>query len=141
MKETSTGVNLYDSDQADRVILTSEFVDKYKKNKPDEFKTKLDPRIYFLRFNQKNATFKNQKVREAIDLAYDKKGIADVILNDGSLPAYFLVPEKFTTGPDGKDFRSVNKNFRDSKDNAEKAKKLWEEAKKSLVKIQLRLNY
>ena len=47
------------------------------------------------------------KVREAIDLAYDKK--ADVILNDGSLPAYFLVPEKFTTGPDGKDFRSVNK--------------------------------
>ncbi|WP_338260151.1 ABC transporter substrate-binding protein, partial [Bacillus anthracis] len=55
-----------------------------------------------------------------------------VILNDGSLPAYFLVPEKFTTGPDGKDFRSVNKNFRDSKDNAAKAKKLWEEAKKEL---------
>ena len=53
VKETSTGVNLYDSDQADRVILTSEFVDKYKKNKPDEFKTKLDPRMYFLRFNQK----------------------------------------------------------------------------------------
>ena len=39
--------------EADRVILTSEFVDKYKKNKPDEFKTKLDPRMYFLRFNQK----------------------------------------------------------------------------------------
>ncbi|PGA05831.1 peptide ABC transporter substrate-binding protein [Bacillus toyonensis] len=132
VKETSTGVNLYDSDQADRVILSSEFVDKYKKNKPDEFKTKLDPRMYFLRFNQKNATFKNQKVREAIDLAYDKKGIADVILNDGSLPAYFLVPEKFTKGPDGKDFRTVNKNFRDSKDNAAKAKKLWEEAKKEL---------
>ena len=53
VKETSTGVNLYDSDQADRVILSSEFVDKYKKNKPDEFKTKLDPRMYFLRFNQK----------------------------------------------------------------------------------------
>ncbi len=28
--------------KADRVILSSEFVDKYKKNKPDEFKTKLD---------------------------------------------------------------------------------------------------
>ncbi|MDM5188274.1 peptide ABC transporter substrate-binding protein [Bacillus sp. DX4.1] len=132
VKETSTGVNLYDSDQVDRVILSSEFVDKYKKNKADEFKTKLDPRMYFLRFNQQNATLKNQKVREAIDLAYDKKGIANVILNDGSLPAYFLVPEKFTTGPDGKDFRTVNKNFRDSKNNAEKAKKLWEEAKKEL---------
>ena len=31
VKETSTGVNLYDSDQADRVILSSEFVDKYKR--------------------------------------------------------------------------------------------------------------
>ena len=69
------------------------------------------------------------------------KGIADVILNDGSLPAYFLVPEKFTTGPDGKDFRSVNKNFRDSKDNAEKAKNYGKKRRKSLVKIQLRLNY
>ena len=47
--------------EADRVILSSEFVDKYKKNKPDEFKTKLDPRMYFLRFNQKNATFKTKK--------------------------------------------------------------------------------
>lgn len=40
------------------------------------------------------------------------------------MPAYFLVPEKFTTGPDGKDFRTVNKNFRDSKDNAAKAKNM-----------------
>ena len=61
VKETSTGVNLYDSDQADRVILTSEFVDKYKKNKPDEFKTKLDPRMYFLRFNQKMQLLKIKK--------------------------------------------------------------------------------
>ncbi|XBO90371.1 hypothetical protein AAGG43_18625 [Bacillus paranthracis] len=72
-----------------------------------------------------------------MDLAYDKKGIANVILNDGSLPAYFLVPEKFTTGPDGKDFRTVNKNFRDSKDNAAKAKKYGKKRRKNLAKIQL----
>ena len=32
--------------EADRVILSSEFVDKYKKNKPDEFKTKLDAYVF-----------------------------------------------------------------------------------------------
>ena len=45
------------------------------------------------------------------------------------MPAYFLVPEKFTTGPDGKDFRTVNKNFRDSKDNAAKSEKIMGRSK------------
>ncbi|SFI04747.1 MULTISPECIES: peptide ABC transporter substrate-binding protein [unclassified Bacillus (in: firmicutes)] len=130
VKETSTGVNLYDSNEVDRVILSSEFVDKYKKS--DEFKLELDSRMYFIRFNQKNQIFSNKKARQAIDLSYDKKGIANVILNDGSLPAYYLVAQKFTKGPDGKDFRETNKNFHDGKGNAAKAKKLWEEAKKEL---------
>ena len=52
-----------------------------------------------------------------------------------------LVPEKFTTGPDGKDFRTVNKNFRDSKDNAAKAKNYGKKRRKNLAKIQLQSNY
>ncbi|WP_369899975.1 peptide ABC transporter substrate-binding protein [Bacillus manliponensis] len=130
VKETSTGVNLYESNEVDRVILSSEFVDKYSKS--EEFKSEIDPRMYFMRFNQKNSVFANEKVRKAIDLAYDKKGIANTILNDGSLPAYYLVPKEFAKGPDGKDFRDGNKNFRDGKDNVDQAKKLWEEAKKEL---------
>ena len=47
------------------------------------------------------------------------------------MPAYFLVPEKFTTGPDGKDFRSVNKTSVIVKITQRK-QKLWEEAKKEL---------
>ncbi|KOS28211.1 peptide ABC transporter substrate-binding protein [Bacillus anthracis] len=144
VKDTSTAVNLYETGQVDRVILTSEFVDKYKKNKPDEFKANLDPSMFFLRFNQKNAPLKNKNVREAIALAFDKKGFANVILNDGSIPADYLVPKGFAKGPDGKDFRTVNKNFGESKDDAKKAKEFWEEAKKELgkdkVTIEL-LNY
>ena len=45
------------------------------------------------------------------------------------MPAYFLVPEKFTTGPDGKDFRSVNKTSVIVK-IMQRKQKLWEEAKK-----------
>ncbi len=33
---------------------------------------------------------KTKKVREAIDLAYDKKGIANVILNDWIIASIFL---------------------------------------------------
>ena len=66
VKETSTGVNLYDSDQADRVILSSEFVDKYKKNKPDEFKTKLDRVCISYALTRRMQRLK-PKVREAID--------------------------------------------------------------------------
>ncbi|UOY92761.1 peptide ABC transporter substrate-binding protein [Ectobacillus sp. JY-23] len=142
VKETSTAVNLYESGDIDRVFLTAEFVDKYKGN-PD-FKTRLDSRLFFIRFNQKDPIFQNKKVREAFDLAYDKKGIANVLLNDGSVPAYSLVPTKFVKGPDGKDFRDANKNFRDGKDNAAQAKKLWEEAKKELGQDKLTiemLNY
>ncbi|WP_028400008.1 peptide ABC transporter substrate-binding protein [Ectobacillus panaciterrae] len=137
VKETSTAVNLYESGQVDRVFLSAELVDKYRNNA--DFKTRLDSRLYFIRYNQKNPVFQNKKVREAIDLAYDKKGIANVILNNGSEPGFFLVPKSFVKGPDGKDFRTGNGNFRDGKDNAAKAKKLWEEAKKELGQDKLTL--
>ncbi|MFX3623541.1 MAG: peptide ABC transporter substrate-binding protein [Ectobacillus sp.] len=130
VKDTSAAVNLYASGEIDRVFLSAEFVDKYRNNA--DYKTRLDSRLYFIRFNQKDPVFANKKVREAIDLAYDKKGIANVILNNGAIPGYFLVPKNFVKGPDGKDFRDGNGNFRDGKDNAKKAKQLWEEAKKEL---------
>ena len=52
---------------------------------------------------------KSQKLREAIALSIDKKNLANVILNDGSKPADFLVPKGLATGPDGKDFQETFK--------------------------------
>ena len=40
---------------------------------------------------------KSQKLREAIALSIDKKNLANVILNDGSKPADFLVPKGLAT--------------------------------------------
>lgn len=138
VKDTSAAVNLYETGAIDRVLLTSDFVDKYR-GKAD-YKTLLDNRLYFMRFNEKDPIFQNQKVRKAIDLAYDKKGIANVILNNGSAPGYFLVPKNFVKGPDGKDFRDGNGNFNDSKDNATQATQLWNEAKKELGKDSITVN-
>ncbi|MEN1938532.1 peptide ABC transporter substrate-binding protein [Paenibacillus sp. 102] len=128
VKDSSTAVNLYEAGQLDRVLLTAELVDKYKDSK--EFKTEADNRLNFIRFNQKDKVMANEKVRKAIDMAYNKEGITNTILNNGSVPAYFVVPKKFVKGPDGKDFREANGDF--DKYNPKKASQLWEEAKKEL---------
>ncbi|MDC2866568.1 peptide ABC transporter substrate-binding protein [Bacillus sp. BP-3] len=143
VKELSTRVNLYESGQADRVGLAAEYVDKYKGNK-DEFKTELDPSTFFIRLNQKrggqDTPLKNLKLRQAIAKGFDKKALANVILNDGSKPADFLVPAELATGPNKKDFRDeFGASIKDVAFDAKGAKKLWEEAKKELGKEEVTL--
>jgi len=135
VKDTSAAVNLYENGDIDKVILDSEFVDKYKDD-PD-YQTQLDARLVFFRFNEKLPIFKNAKARRAFDLAYDKEAITSAILNDGSKPANWLVPSEWVKGPDGKDFRDHNGDF--NKYNVEEAKKLWAEAKKELGKDKFKL--
>ncbi|MGR5880605.1 hypothetical protein ACT7DO_28485 [Bacillus pacificus] len=68
VKETSTGVNLYDSDQDGTCYFNFGLLIGLQKNKPDEFKTKLDPRMYIsLRFNQKMQLLKIKKSVKQID--------------------------------------------------------------------------
>ncbi|PLT28446.1 peptide ABC transporter substrate-binding protein [Peribacillus deserti] len=126
VKDTATGVNLYETKKADRVGLTAEFVDKYKAD--PNFGTSEDTAVYFLRLNEKNKVLANRDARKAFDMAWDKQAFVDVILNNGSKPANYLVPGSFTSGPDGKDFRETNGDL--SKYDVEEAKKLWAKAKK-----------
>ncbi|MGG3446716.1 peptide ABC transporter substrate-binding protein [Bacillus nitratireducens] len=144
VKDSGTRVNLYESGQIDRAALASEMVDKYKSN-PDFF-TQKTPSTYFLRLNQKrggqDTVLKSKDLRLAIAMAYDKKGLTNVILNDGSTPADYLVPKEFAKSPDGKDFRKENGDI--LKTDVKKAKEHWEKAKKELGKEQVTvelLNY
>lgn len=144
VKDSGTRVNLYESGQIDRAALASEMVDKYKSN-PDFF-TQKTPSTFFLRLNQKrgnqDTVLKSKDLRLAIAMAYDKKGLTNVILNDGSTPADYLVPKEFAKSPDGKDFRKDNGDI--LKTDVKKAKEHWEKAKKELGKEQVTvelLNY
>ncbi|AGE21295.1 oligopeptide/dipeptide ABC transporter substrate-binding protein [Geobacillus sp. GHH01] len=130
VKDTATAVNLYETKQADRVGLTAEFVDKYKNDK--NFKTELDPSLYWLRMNTKKEPLNNVNARKAIAMAIDTQAMVDTLLNNGSIPAKFTVPKDFVIGPDGKDFRDVNGDLVNY--NPDEAKKLWEQAKKELGK-------
>ncbi len=121
VKDTTTAVNLYEAGEIDYTYVTSDFVDQYKNNQ--EFSTFLESNDYFMRFNHKNQYLKNVNIRKAIDMAWDKEGLTNVILNNGSVPAYFLVPKGLAKGPDGKDFRDSNGDF--NKTDVAKAQELW----------------
>ncbi|MEY8349492.1 peptide ABC transporter substrate-binding protein [Bacillus cereus] len=142
VKDMSTRVNLYDSGEIDFTLLSGEFVDKYRNNK-EEFGTYSEPSTFYLRLNQKRAgqdtPLKSKKLREAIALSINKKDLTNVILNDGSKPADYLVPKGLANGPDGKDFQETFKTG--LKQDSKKAAAAWEEAKKELGKDQVTLEF
>ncbi|MDM5194566.1 peptide ABC transporter substrate-binding protein [Bacillus hominis] len=138
VKEVATKVNLYDTGSIDFTLLSGEFVDKYKSNK-EEYGEYSEASTFFLRLNQKrngqDTPLKSKKLREAIALSIDKKGLANVILNNGSKATDQLVPKGLATGPDGKDYQDTFKNG--LKYDPKKGAAAWEEAKKELGKDQV----
>ncbi|MEK4954159.1 peptide ABC transporter substrate-binding protein [Bacillus sp. CH_442] len=138
VKEVATKVNLYDTGSIDFTLLSGEFVDKYKSNK-DEYGEYSEASTFFLRLNQKrngqDTPLKSKKLREAIALSVDKKGLANVILNNGSKATDQLVPKGLATGPDGKDYQDTFKNG--LKYDPKNGAAAWEAAKKELGKDQV----
>jgi len=124
VKDVGTGVNLFESEEADYTLLSSEFVPQFQDS--DEFKTRADARINFLRFNQKNEALQNVHIREALSKGFDKQSVTDVILTDGSQPANFIVAKDFTFTEDGADFREKYPDLQSY--NVDEAKAAWEKA-------------
>lgn len=88
---------------------------------------------------KKNPALANKNIRKAISSAYDRDGIGEVILNNGSKGAYGLVPSDFVKGPDKQDFRKENGKL--SKVDVKEAKKFWEAGKKELGKDKIELEF
>ncbi|MDY8162814.1 peptide ABC transporter substrate-binding protein [Bacillus thuringiensis] len=128
VKDTMTVVNLYEAGDLDRVPINSQVVDKYKGNK--ELHMSSDPGIAMLRFNEKNTALANKKVRQSISLALNKDDFVAHFINNGAKPASGLVPVGHVNEETGKDFRKENGDL--SLYDLQKAKKIWEEAKKEL---------
>ncbi|MFC4078047.1 peptide ABC transporter substrate-binding protein [Salinithrix halophila] len=135
VKDTSTAVNLYEAGHIDKVNLSADFVDQYQDS--PEYSTMKKPEMYFIRMNQKNRFLNNKHIRKAIDMGWDKKEMANRILNNGSLPAFYLVPQNFVTGPKGKDFRAKYGNFNTG--TVQEAKNHWKKGLKELGVKQVKL--
>ncbi|MFD1864315.1 peptide ABC transporter substrate-binding protein [Planococcus chinensis] len=126
VKDSTTGVNLYETNKVDRINLSSESVDQYKED--ENFDTILEPSLIFLRFNHNHPVLGNKKVRQAVNMAIDKESLTDVILKDGSTALNGVVPKGFFQSPDGEDFRDLNGDFNTG--TVEEAQKLFAEGLK-----------
>jgi oligopeptide transport system substrate-binding protein len=129
VKNTSTSVNLYDTRQFDRIGLDAEYVDSFRSS--SEFEASQESTVFFLRLNQKDKLLRNKKARQAINMAWDKELFVNTILNNGSIPANFLVPREFVRHPISKrDFRDLNGDL--IKTNKNQARRIWREALKEV---------
>ncbi|NWQ40852.1 peptide ABC transporter substrate-binding protein [Bacillus sp. EB106-08-02-XG196] len=108
VKDPQTALDLYEEGTVDRMDLTSDLVDQYSTN--DDYLVSADTFVYFLKFNQTTSdALANKNIRAALSRAFDKEGLVNEILNNGSIVANGLVPTDFTPMPGtGEDFRKVS---------------------------------
>ncbi|MCH5584623.1 peptide ABC transporter substrate-binding protein [Shimazuella sp. AN120528] len=125
LNEESTRVNLYKTNKIDFTEITKDFADAFKSN-PERFVLK-ESSAWYLELNQREGFLKNKKLRQAIELAIDKKTLTDAVLKTGSTPAGALVPPDIHATGDKK-FRDISKE--QVTYDPKKAKQLWEEGLK-----------
>jgi oligopeptide transport system substrate-binding protein len=130
VKDGATQINLYNTGKVDFTYLPTEFTDKYRNN-PDIFTIK-ESSSWYLEMNQTEKLFQNEKIREAVSLAIDKKTMTDKVEKNGSIPAGGIVPPDIKASglDDKKKYREINPD-KVQYDPA-KAKQLWQEGLKEL---------
>ncbi|MFP7168789.1 peptide ABC transporter substrate-binding protein [Terribacillus sp. 7520-G] len=139
VKDTATGVNLYDTGEVDRTSLTAEFVDQ--RINDEDYLAVPDMASWYLKLNQnrkgEETPLANINARKAIAQAIDKEGLVNVVLNNGSTVSNGLMPKDFVKGPDGTDFREANGDFLTY--DVEAAKEAWATAKEELGQDEITL--
>lgn len=103
--ETSTIVNMYNSDMLDVMLVQADYLDMYC-NEPG-FVSVTEPVTEYVMFNFENEYFANVHIRRAFSMALNRVSYMNDFMRTGSTPAYGYVPGSIT-GVGGTDFRDNN---------------------------------
>jgi oligopeptide transport system substrate-binding protein len=137
VKDSNAAVNAFEAGETDMTgLLSSDLVPQYEGD--DRMLSWVDSAVFYLKLNQKNEALANTNIRKAIAMAFNKEDLTNGILNNGSVPANYLVPKEFVN-LDGVDFREGNGDMLEY--NVEEAKKHWEAGLKELGKTELTIRY
>lgn len=131
VKDSSTAYNLYESGQADDIILSGELA-MQNVNHAD-YIVQPSATTQYLEMNQapEDSPFRNTNLRQAISYSMNRQQIVDNILGNGSLPAVGFVPSDLAFNPETKaDFVKDAATTLDY--DEEKAQEYWEKAKAEL---------
>ena len=122
VKENDTAINLYEGGELDLTFLEGNKVQQYEDG-PDFFR-RVEPFTVYGRLNQKAPGLDNINIRKALMIGFDREGLTEQILQDGSVPAYGYVPPAITPGPGNQTFREANGDL--VPQDVESARALWE---------------
>ncbi|MGM0138180.1 oligopeptide ABC transporter, binding protein [Enterococcus sp. DIV0755b] len=133
VKESSTGLNLFNDGQTDDVILSGELAQQNANQ--DAFQSVKEARTSYIELNQRkeDSPFMNEDLRLAISYAIDRNAIVNSVLGDGSVASTGLIPSDMSKNPE------TNEDFtKEAGDlvsfDKKKAQDHWEKAKKALGK-------
>lgn len=139
-KDPQAAANAFEAGEADVTpkLSTPAVISQYEGD--DRLVRWLEPTEFWLKFNQKNKALANKNIRLALSMAFDKDALVNDVLQNGSLPANYVVPADFVKHPEtGKDFRDKYGDF--NKYDANKAKEHWEKGLSELGIKELKLTY
>lgn len=93
VERPETALTLYRGGELDIVLnVPVNRMDWLKERFPEDLRPEAVAGIYYILLNNTRPPFDDSRVREALSLAIDRDVIANALLNDGSQPAYSLVP-------------------------------------------------
>ncbi len=122
VKENDTAINLYEGGELDLTGLEGNKVNEFEDS--PEFFRRVEPFTVYGRLNQKAPGLDNINIRKALMIGFDRQGLTDQILQDGSVPAYGYVPPAISPGPGDQTFREANGDLVPK--DVESARALWE---------------
>ncbi|MDN6639603.1 MAG: peptide ABC transporter substrate-binding protein [Tetragenococcus sp.] len=131
VKESSTGLNLFNDDQTDDVVLTGELAQQNAND--SEYQSIKEARTAYIELNQEeeDSPFNNKDLRLALSYAIDRESLVERVLGDGSISSTNLLPEETGKDPDsGEDFTEISDSTLEY--DPDKAQEHWEKAKDEL---------
>ncbi len=104
VKETDTGVNLYESGELDQFEIEGEYVTEYE-GSPD-LRTSTLLVSWYVVPQLSMPYFQNKNILKAYQMGFNAQALVDNLLNNGSLPATGYIPAG-TAGPGDQTFREA----------------------------------
>ena len=110
VEDESTALSMYQSGQLDAAVNVP-LPDLPKQVASGDAKILPSLGTYYYQFNVTKRPFNDARVRKALALAIDRKGITQSILKGGQTPALALVPYGIADALPGTDFRTVGGSY------------------------------
>lgn len=92
LKDINTPVTMYEANELDVIGVPGEFIPKFQKDRPTEFKQLPRCVAWYFEINLTHPVLKDKKFRQALSLAFDRTEFCDNVMRNFAKPATGLVP-------------------------------------------------